>query len=104
MTIKMTRANMINNYEPINVGESYKVLECENLIREEPVFYRFNSEIESGWPGLLDNTIRSYHGWIGTENNIHKTALGVFKVLDIVEQKNGLFRVKLSKDLHPDWE
>lgn len=104
MTIKMTTHNWINNWEPIKIGEIYKVMMFENELKDEPITYRFLSDIETGWPGVLDSGVKCYHGWRGTENNIRKEALGVYQVLDIVEQKNGLYRIKLSADLHPDWE
>lgn len=94
----------MERFEPIRVGGVYKVMRYEHEWKDDPAQYKFLSDIETGWPGNLDSSIRRYHGWRGTTNNIYAEALGVFEVLDIVEQKNGMYRVKLSADLHPDWE
>lgn len=104
MTIKLTYNNMTKNPAEIRVGGVYKIMSFDNILREAPTEYKLLPDIDTGWPGNMDSSIRLYHGWRGTTNNIEANALGVFKVLDIVRQKNGLYRIKLSADLHPDWE
>lgn len=104
MTIKMSRSNMEKNPTAVRIGGIYKVMSYEDIVGNDPTEYKLLPDIDTGWPGNMDSSTSLYHGWRGTTNNVYAYALGVFKVLDIVEQKNGMFRIKLSADLHPDWE
>lgn len=100
MTIRLDEHEMMQ-YN-IKVGKVYAVAERHNIL-DSAKGYIFKDP-ESGFGGNMDNHIKRYHGWRGTTNNWTKEAVGVRKVISITTQKNGLYRVKLSDDLHPDWE
>lgn len=92
-------------YRPV-VGGVYAIAERENVQTGKTVGYLFvglDDENPEGFPGNADPAVHRFHGWRGTTNDISVTALGVFTVLDITEQKNGISRIRLSGDLHPDW-
>ena len=106
MIIRLSEYEMFdrrtNHGQGIGVGETYAVAEEENLLTGEKRY--IFKEPDTGFAGNLDHTERYYHGWRGTTDNWHRMALGVFEVLSITEQKNGKYCIKLSKDLHPEWE
>lgn len=35
---------------------------------------------EEGYPGNMDCTVKRFHGWRGTYNNISTTAMGVYEI------------------------
>lgn len=88
------------------VGKEYAIAERKNILSGSVsyVFRLIRGDGTDGFGGNLDHNVKRFHGWRGTTNDVSKTALGVFRILSIVEQKNGLSRIKLSEDLHPDWD
>ena len=87
----------------LDVGAAYLICEHRNELNGAK-WYTFNPDISKGVPGNSDPSIRRYHGWRGTTNNVVKNALGVRKIEKITRFGNGTARVKLSEDLHPDWD
>ena len=100
MTIKLNEIEMLE-YD-IKTGKVYAVAEIHNLLNNAKR-YSFKNPDE-GFSGNTNKNIKRYHGWRGTTNNWYKEAIGVREIISITEQKNGLYRVKLSDDIHPDWE
>lgn len=83
-------------------GGTYAVAEVKNLM-SGAISYLFKDQ-SSGWGGNMDANCKRYHGWRGTTNDRSRTALGVFTIKSIQLQKNGLYRVDIGKDIHPDWD
>ena len=83
------------------VGKEYVLIENEDIETGE-IWYIFKANTSQGAGGNTSPTVYRYHGWRGTTNNIQRYALGVRRVLKIVEQKNGMTRITLSDDLKKD--
>lgn len=103
MTIRMDfdSHEMRYGFAP-EIGREYVVVEYRDTISGATT-YQFKEEI-TGVSGNMDSSVKRFHGWRGTTNNTEKNALGVRRVEDIVTYKNGMSKVTLSADLHPDWE
>ena len=76
----------------INPGDAVLVYTRENVMtgREEWAFRK--DFAESGYPGNMDGSVRRFHGWRGTTNNIAVYAHGVFTVKSvdhISKRRNG---------------
>jgi hypothetical protein len=100
MTIRLCEGEMMQY--GIKAGEVYAVAERHNLLTDEKSY--IFKDPETGFGGNMNSHIKRYHGWRGTTNDKSTEAIGVREVLSVTVQKNGLCRVKLSDDLHPDWE
>lgn len=81
------------------VGDLITLLEREN-VRTGARYYRLGPAI--GATGNADPSIRRFHGWRGTTNDISVTALGLRRIEKITPCKNGNFWITLSADLKPD--
>ena len=87
----------INHGQGIATGETYCIAKDDNLLTGA-IRYIF-TEDERGFAGNMDSNCFRYHGWRGTTNDWHRVALGMYKVLEIKQQKNRRFRIKLGEDL-----
>ena len=107
MTIRENLKDFEGYDDMPKVGQVYAIAERKNILSGFVVSYMFKlirGDGNDGFGGNMDHNVKRFHGWRGTTNDVSVTALGVFKVLSITEQKNGLSRIKLSEDLHPDWD
>ena len=64
----------------INVGDAVLVYSRENLMTGKSEWGLRKDFAETGYPGNMDSSVRCYHGWRGTTNNVSVTAHGVYKV------------------------
>ena len=103
MTIYMdTYDYFMRNGVKIYDGQEYLLIEHSNVNTGDK-WYTLDIS-EHAYPGNVDPSIKRYHGWRGTTNDIAVYAHGVRKVLKQTAFQNGRSRIVLSKDLHPDWE
>ena len=52
----------------------------------------------------MDRSVKRYHGWRGTTNNISVEACGLRRIVKIQHCKNGNAWITVSADLKPDEE
>lgn len=60
-----------------------------------------------GIGGNLDYSVKRFHGWRGTTNNISITAHGLRRVIKVTDKEDDYEvyqKVTVGPDLHPDWE
>lgn len=60
-----------------------------------------------GIGGNMNDSIKRYHGWRGTTNNISITAHGLRRVIKVTDKEDDYEvyqKVTVGPDLHPDWE
>lgn len=67
----------------IEAGDKVMVLEKHNENTGDTWYTVSKSHAETGYPGNADNSIRKFHGWRGTTNNISTTACGVYEVKSV---------------------
>lgn len=87
----------INQGQGIATGEVYCIAKEDNLLTGETRY--IITEDRRGFAGNMDSNCFRYHGWRGTTDNWHRVALGMYKVLEIKQQKNRRYRIKLGEDL-----
>lgn len=56
----------------------------------------------NGIGGNMDRSVKRFHGWRGTTNNISVTAMGRREIKKIRTLKNGTVAVTVGPDLDPD--
>lgn len=66
-------------------------------------YYRLGGSPE-GIGGNMDRSVKRYHGWRGTTNNISVEACGLRRIEKIQLCKNGNAWITVSADLKPDEE
>lgn len=60
-----------------------------------------------GIGGNMDDSVKRFHGWRGSYNNVSITAHGLRKVIKVMDKEDGYEfyqNVTVGADLHPDWE
>lgn len=59
-----------------------------------------------GIGGNMDSSIKRFHGWRGTTNDIALYAHGVRKIIRVgdTDEWGGKTKYTVGADLHPDWE
>lgn len=90
----------------ITLNRAYILISCENVNTGDETWHLYEDNGE-GVPGNMDASIKRYHGWRGTTNNISVYAHGLRRVLEIRSERDGadfsrLIRVKLGPDEAPD--
>jgi len=83
-----------------------KVGQLFTLVRHEDIrtgfsYYRLGGSPE-GIGGNMDSSVKHYHGWRGTTNNISVEACGLRRIEKIQCCKNGNAWITVSDDLKPD--
>ena len=98
------------------IGQEFILVCRENLLTgSEEYVLRSLDEFPNGIPGNSDSSICCFHGYRGTTNNIHVTALGVRKIIAIAPSNRNdpnsdpdypkkLWKVTVGKDIRPEWE
>jgi hypothetical protein len=82
------------------IGNHAMLVSRENLKTEEKKFFlKFDDD---GISGNSDHTIKRYHGWRGTTDDISITAHGLRKITKIKKLKNGQIAITVGSDLTPD--
>ena len=87
----------INHGQWIATGGVYCIAKEDHLLTGETRY--IITEDQRGFAGNMDSSSFCYHGWRGTTDNWHRVALGMYKVLEIKQQKNKRYRIKLGQDL-----
>lgn len=88
-------------WEPVYaVGNEVVLVRIDNL-RTGSVEYEIRTA-PNGIGGNMNRHIRQFHGWRGTTNDIHMTAIGRRKIKKISTLKNGTVAVTVGPDLDPE--
>lgn len=98
--------------EEFSVGEIVILYSRENILKGggEKFYCKRLSEHPNGLGGNMNPNICRFHGWRGTTNDIEVYAYGVREVQECSdsgrEDQSGwpLYWIKVSEDLHPDWD
>lgn len=69
--------------ENLKAGDRVMVIEKQDINTGRTWYTVSKSHAETGYPGNVDNSIRKFHGWRGTTNNISTTACGVYEVKSV---------------------
>lgn len=89
--------------ETYKVGDRVLVLHKYNEINPNEEWYDISKRhAEEGYPGNMDHTIKCFHGWRGTYNNISTNAMGVYEIKKIEELDDWGDEIKVTigrKDL-----
>ena len=58
-----------------------------------------------GYPGNMDHTVRRYHGWRGTTNDVYTEAHGLRRIISISRNKtDDGWKITVGRDPHPEWD
>lgn len=88
--------------ETYRVGDKVLVLQKEDLNNGLEWYDISKRHAEAGYPGNMDHTIKCFHGWRGTYNNISTNAMGVYEIKKIEELDDWGDEIKVTigrKDL-----
>lgn len=80
----------------IKQGDPVLVCSRTNIVTGKSYYELMPQYAESGYPGNMDRSIRKFHGWRGTTNDISVDALGVYAV-KTVERNGGKLKIVLNK-------
>lgn len=104
MIVRMM-AEELDNFEmdhgKVLVGNIYTVLEKTNVNSGARWFVLIPGD-NGGVGGNMNPSVKRYHGWRGTTNDISTDACGVHQVEEILQYKNGNVKIKLGPDLKAD--
>lgn len=101
MIIRMSEYDAFTKGISLTVGTEYIVTEKTDTTTGT-VWHELREPTPGGIPGNMDASIRRYHGWRGTTNNVSTYALGLRKVEAVTTYKNGSVKVTMSDDLLPN--
>ena len=91
-------------FEP-TVGQEVVLVSHENTMSgQESFIIKIAPE---GIPGNMDHTVKQFHGWRGTYNDIATYAHGLRKITKITPVDLGTdygYKITVGKDLHPEWD
>jgi hypothetical protein len=94
-------------FEP-KVGQVVVLVSHENINVQRSGYEKFIIiDTQDGIPGNMDHTIKRYHGWRGTYNDVATYAHGLRKILKVTELEIGAgydYKITVGRDLHPDWD
>ena len=86
--------------ETYKVGDHVLVLQKEDLNSRTEWYDISKRHAAEGYPGNLDHTVKCFHGWRGTTNNIAVTACGVYTIKSITELDDDKVKITINrKDL-----
>lgn len=84
------------NGDNISPGDKVLVYSREDILRGGEEFRISKRFAESGYPGNTDPSVKTFHGWRGTTNDISVYAHGVYSVKS-VSREDGEFRGQYLK-------
>lgn len=93
--------------DDIKVGDRYILIERSNIITGKTEYQLFKDNC-AGIGGNMDSSIKRYHGWRGTTNDIAVYAHGLRRIerVDSIKENSVTMertvKVKISADLVPD--
>lgn len=106
MIIRMSAEDLdrweLDHGQKLTVGTVCTVAYKKDINRPAVAWYELIPGDNGGIPGNMDRTVRRYHGWRGTTNNVSTEACGVHEVTAIQAYKNGNVKITLGPDLRPD--
>lgn len=90
--------------ETYKVGDKVLVLHyCNESNHSDEEWYGISKRYaEDGYPGNMDHTVKRFHGWRGTYNNISTNACGVYEIKKVEKLDNWGDKIKVTigrKDL-----
>ncbi len=87
------------NGDDIKPGDHVLVYSRLDILGGGESFHISKQFAASGYPGNLDPSVKCFHGWRGTTNNIAVYAHGVYTVKSVsVEAKEWHFKVVLNRN------
>lgn len=91
--------------ESYKVGDKVLVLhKYHELIPNDEGWYDISKRhAEEGYPGNMDYTVKRFHGWRGTTNNISTYAMGVYEIKKIEELDDWGDEIKVTIG-RKDWK
>ena len=102
MTIHMSKTDFEYNSlcdGEIKEGKVYTIIEYYNERNPRDKWYWLRPGDNGGVSGNANQQIKRYHGWRGTTYGIAKYACGLRQVLEIIQYKNGNYKITLGNDL-----
>ena len=105
-TFKITTMDI--NFEP-KEGQEVILISRENVMRGTGENFSIVNltDAPNGIGGNMDHTVKRFHGWRGTTDDIALHTHGVrkiTKVSSIVLDTDFGYKITVGPDLHPDWE
>jgi hypothetical protein len=91
-------------FEP-RVGDKAILVSHENVTTGQ-VSYTLR-QAPDGIPGNMNASIKRYHGWRGTYNDVATYAHGMRRILKVSPVDLGAdygYKITVGPDLHPDWD
>lgn len=94
-------------FEP-KVGQEVILVGRENVNVQRSGYEKFTIvDAPAGIPGNMDHSIKKYHGWRGTTDDIALYAYGLRKILKVQAVDMGAdygYKITVGPDMHPDWD
>jgi hypothetical protein len=87
------------------VGEEVVLISHENNMNDRVSFTL--RQAPEGIPGNMDSSIKRFHGWRGTYNDVATYAHGLRRILKITTVDLGGdygYKITVGPDLYPDWD
>lgn len=96
--------------DEFKVGDEVLLVGRQLEASSKEEFYIYKQYAKTGYPGNQNREIKRFHGWRGTTNGMRVYAYGV-RVIESVEKTaktdeygNEIYKVRVGKDIHPDYE
>lgn len=101
MIIRLDETDIFRTEIDLTIGTEYVLVERTN-VNTGARWHELREHHKGGIPGNMDHTIRRYHGWRGTTNDISTDAMGLRRIEAVTKYKNGNVKITLSEDLLPN--
>ena len=102
-TFKISNFNL--DFEP-KVGQVVILISRENVMSGGKEEFSIVKD-QDGIRGNADSSIKRYHGWRGTTNDVTLYAHGLRKIAKVESVDLGAnygYKITVGKDLYPDWD
>ena len=73
----------VDSYKP---GDKVLVYEVSDDMTGRSTWHFAKRFAESGFPGNMDPSIKCFHGWRGSYNNVSRYARGVYSIKEIIRE------------------
>ena len=95
------------SFEP-KVGQEVILISRENVaVRDSKETFSIILDPGEGVPGNMDHSIKRYHGWRGTTDDVALYAHGLRQIVKVENVSMGAnlgYKITVGKDLHPEWD